>query len=165
MNNDDLDLLLDSDKAPFSGKRPMFLQVLCILTFVGAGLGILQSGFSIVVMGNMESAMNSLSDLGADNEITENFNNSYRWSKISQILNLVGSVLCLFGALVMWRLKKYGYFVYVLGQLLPLFGAFMTMNALSNGFLAGFGIVVTALSAIFPIAFIIMYGLNLKHMK
>ena len=164
MSDDDLDLLLDSDKPAFSGKRPMFLQVLCILTFVGAGLGIAQSLFTIFIVGAFDNAMNTLADLDSGPFVDE-FQNSYRWTKISYILNLVGSLLCLAGALIMWRLRKYGYFIYVLGQLLPLIGSFMVMNAFSTGFLGGLGFIGLALGAIFPIGFIIMYGLNLKHMR
>lgn len=66
----------------------------------------------------------------------------------------------------MWRLKKIGYYIYIPGQILPLIGSFMTMNSFAGGTLfAGFGMVAIGISFIFQLAFIIMYGVNLKYMK
>ena len=166
MNDElDLDTLLDDEgKKSYEGKRPVFLQVLCILTFVGTGIAIISAVFSIVVMGQMQDTMNSMNDAMLDMEVETGFDNMYRWSKIAQFLNLFGAVLCLVGALFMWRLRKFGYFIYVFGQALPLFGAFMTFNSMNLGVFGGFGFISMFIGALFPIAFIIMYGLNLKHM-
>lgn len=144
-------------------QRPVFLTVLCILTFVGAGLAIISALFSVLTMGQIESSFGQMNE--ALSEVDMDFSNSYRWVKISYVLNLCGGLLCLAGALFMWKLKKIGFFIYILGQLLPLFGSFMTMNSINLGVFAGFGIVMTVIGMLFPIAFIIMYGLNLKHMK
>lgn len=163
----DLDTLLDDEQPQgFSGKRPVFLQVLCILTFIGAGLGILGAVINIFTIGQMEETMTSMNDIMGD--FDDSFSNMYRWQKISYVLNLVGSLMCLAGALIMWRLRKYGYYIYVFGQVLPLVGAFMTFNSLTgigSGLFGGFGVIMMVFTAVFPIAFIIMYGLNLKHMR
>ena len=166
MNDElDLDSLLDNEgKKPYEGKRPVFVQVLCILTFVGAGLAIVTAVISILVMGQMQDTMNSMNDSLGGLELDTGLDNMYRWSKIAQFLNLFGSVLCLVGALFMWRLRKFGYFIYVFGQALPLFGTFMTYNSMNFGVFGGFGFISMFIGALFPIAFIIMYGLNLKHM-
>ena len=124
---EDLDLIIDNeDKRLFEGKRPVFLTVLCILTFIGAGYGVISGLIGIYTMGAMEDLRTSLltpeafggDDFGMDLE------NMYRWSKIAQLLALAGSIFCLGGALFMWNLKKFGYFIYVLGQILPIVGAF-----------------------------------------
>jgi hypothetical protein len=168
MIEDDLDLILDNEgKKPYEGTRPVFLQVLCILTFVGAGLGILSGFIGILMMGTMEVMVEGMATVAQDmpGDVENEFLDSYRWMKIAQVGSLVGNVLCLVGALVMWRMNKIGYFVYILGQALPIAGAFLTMNNIAGGIFSGFGFAGVVLMSLIPIAFIIMYGLNYKYMK
>lgn len=146
-------------------QRPVFLTVLCILTFSGTGLIIIVSLFSIVVMGQLESVMEDFNETYIELDSKTDLGNSYRWTKISYILNIVGSLLCLVGALIMWKLRKYGYYIYIVGQVLPLIGTFMVMNSMFSGNFGEFTIFSSIFSMIFPVVFIIMYGLNLKHMK
>ena len=159
------ELLLDDNQDEKPQQRPPFLTVLCILTYVGAGFGIIGGLIGLIAMSATSETYESLSEFG-DPSISEPFENAMRWSKISQLLALLGSALCLIGALFMWRLKKIGYYIYIPGQILPLIGSFMTMNSFAGGTLfAGFGMVAIGISFIFPLAFIIMYGVNLKYMK
>lgn len=158
-----LDLEISENTGP--KQRPVFITVLCILTFVGAGLAIISSLFSMLTMGFVENTIKGMDDAFNQSDVGMDFGNSYRWMKISYILNLVGSLLCLAGALFMWRLKKVGFYIYLIGQIIPLVGSFMTMNSSLNGIMANFGMIVMIIGMMFPIAFVIMYGLNLKHMK
>ena len=58
----------------------------------------------------------------------------------------------------MWKLKKTGFYIYTVGQLAYVIVPFVMIG----GGLAGLmGIV----GAIFPVIFIILYALNLKHMS
>lgn len=165
---EDLDLIIDNDdKKSYEGKRPQFLTVLCILTYVGSGLAIFAGIIGILMMGAMETLTSNLSDMSdLSNTTGPDLENMYRWTKISQILALIGAVLCLVGALVMWNLKKNGFYIYVFGQIIPLIGSFMTMNSVfSSSPFAGFGVFAMIIGSMFPLAFIIMYGINLKHME
>ena len=58
----------------------------------------------------------------------------------------------LFGAIKMWKLEKLGFFIYagasVVGIILPMV----------------FGLGFSAMGAVFPILFIVLYYLNVKHM-
>jgi len=146
-------------------QRPVFITVLCILTFSGAGLTIITSLFSIFTMGQLETTMNDMNDVFRNGDIRMDFGNSYRWMKISYVLNLAGALLCLAGALFMWKLKKLGFYIYLVGQILPIIVSFMTMSSIKMGPFASFGIIASFIGMLFPIAFVIMYGLNLKHMK
>ncbi|MNK12912.1 hypothetical protein D3C87_309900 [compost metagenome] len=85
-------------------KRPGFLTVLCILTFIGSGLGILSGvlgliGTSFLPFFTTEGTM------------------------IVQVIALVASLLCLFGAVKMWGLYKQGFTFYLLGALLSIAGS------------------------------------------
>jgi hypothetical protein len=66
----------------------------------------------------------------------------------------------------MWKLKKMGFYIYLVGEIAPFIVAFATigfagMFSLAGGFLA----IITALMFIFPLLFIILYALNLKHLN
>jgi len=149
-------------------QRPVFLLVLCILTFTGAGLSLISAIFSVLTMGHMEESYMQMSDamgrLGTD--IGVNFEDSYKWTKISNYANLFGNALCLAGALFMFKLRKIGYYMYIPGQIIPIVGGYLAMNSmLGGGIFAGFGMIAVAFSSLFAIAFIIMYGLNFKYMR
>lgn len=122
-------------------KRPTFLTVLCILTFIGSGLGTLTYLLMTVGMGSLMSYLGSFGG-GALGGGTTFF--------------AIGTVLAaasLYGAIMMWKLKKMGFYIYaaanVIAILLPLF----------------FGIPFTAFGAIVPVVFIVLYGLNLKALN
>ena len=165
---------LDINEVNPEVKRPVFITVLCILTFVGAGIGLLGALWSLFTIGQVQNTYEALDSFGGFGDgIGNGMEDFYRWSKISVYLNLLGNAMCLTGALVMWNLKKVGYFIYVPGQIIPLIGSFMIISSMSNlagagpagGMLANFGMLGFVLGALFPAAFIIMYGVNLKHMK
>jgi hypothetical protein len=69
------------------------------------------------------------------------------------------SLLCVFGAMQMWQLKKTGYFIYIAGEIIPAIAAF----ALGGGGMLGSMGAAVALAI--AIIWIVLYGLNLKHMK
>lgn len=142
-------------------KRPAFLTVLCILTFIGAGLGIIFGIYNVITVPAQIQAMKGLvamaegfGPLGA--ELKSQVASLEKFGFISAILSLVGSLLALFGAIKMWKLSKAGFFIYLLGQILALVGIFLISG---TSFLAG------PIGMIFPILFIVLYALNLKHLK
>lgn len=157
------DELLDSG-TEVQQKRPVFLLVLCILTFVGAGIGLLGALFSVFTMSQTEALYSQMNNFGPDFGI--DFEETYKWTKISNYMNLLGNALCLTGALFMFKLKKIGYYIYVPGQVLPLIGSYLAINSVfTGGMFAGLGIISIVIAAMIAIAFIVMYGLNLKHMR
>jgi len=167
--NDEIDLLDKeiSENTPIL-QRPVFITVLCILTFVGVGFSIISSIFGIFTMSMLENVMTSIGDtVGENDDFSQSLDNSYRWSKIIYILSIIGSIICLVGALLMWKLRKLGYFIYIVGQITPLIGTVLSAGSMSNDneIFGNFGVFSVIISMFFPIAFLIMYGLNLKHMK
>lgn len=73
------------------------------------------------------------------------------------ILAMVGAGLCLWGVLEMRKLKKQGFPIYALGQLLPFIG---TIALMGMGFLSGFG----SIGLIITIVFILLYFIQRKHL-
>jgi len=117
-------------------KAPVFLKVLCILTFVGSGLGLL---FSLLAVVGMGALMSSLSQYGLGGEATD--------GTMYLLVGLLVSAASVFGAIQMLKLKKMGFYIYAVAQVI--------------GLVMGFGII----SLIITGGFIAMYAINLKHMS
>ncbi len=163
--------ILDYENQQTKG-LPVFLKVLCILTFVGAGL------FGLMYIYNIISFESSIKQLEMSEKILSSSKNPFgdlsgtieatrQWGMLSYILALAGCVLCLVGALMMWKLKKIGFYTYVLGQIVPFIGSILMLNAMKGssafmGAVSSFGVI---LSAIIALAFIVMYAFNFKHLK
>lgn len=150
---------------------PTFLKVLCILTFVGAGFGIIGALYSMAMHEFTMSMMDKSFASGEGNPFLPK-NSTYmetlqKWGMVSYAMNLVGSLLCLLGAIIMWKLKKSGFYIYVLGQIIPFIAAYGLLGGMTSGggMFAGLVLIGQIIGAIFPIAFIVMYAVNLKHMK
>lgn len=147
-------------------ERPTFLTVLCVLSFIGNGLGFFQGAMGLLMVGiwgQMFKALNrNGAKMGQAQVEVQNVFNSITWFSL---MFIVASVLCLVGAILMWKLKKSGFILYVLGQCLPVLGTLFLFGFMFSGPAVGFGVMISIFSAIFPIAFVIMYGLNLKHLK
>lgn len=157
-------------------KRPVFLTVLCILTFVSCGFGLLSSGFGLLAGGQMQKqqlqTQRMMDRLQRDQDTPEIFDSMVestqkmqKWNSFNQLMSLGNVVICFAGAMLMWRLKKPGYFIYIAGQILPLISLFMMYSVMQNIPIMGTAmLIVGVFSAIFAIGFSVMYGLNLKHM-
>lgn len=130
-------------------KRPALLTVLCILSFIGSGLGVLiwllfTIGISSFLgfMGNIPGFSEAMAGSGAET------------GKAIMLLLVVLNAGTLAGAIMMWQLKKLGFWIYsgafVLGFIVPLI--------LMDQKFGIFGFIIMAL-------FITLYALNLKHME
>lgn len=151
-------------------KRPTFLTVLCILTFVGAGLNLVMSivnYFSYSAMAsNGSNLFNSLGGGGsAESEqlaqgigaLAEAFGMDFEKMALVSLIQALINIPILIGALLMWKQKKTGFYVYTVFELVqPIIPLVMGLGML-GGMMAVFGI-------LFAVVFIVLYGLNLKHM-
>jgi hypothetical protein len=86
-------------------------------------------------------------------------------TKLTGILGLVAALVCLYGVIQMWKLKKMGFWIYLVGEIAPIIITAVTVGVAGLfTFAGGFTAIMIGLGSIFTIAFIIMYALNLKHM-
>lgn len=157
-------------------KRPTFLTVLCILTFIGVAISLYSSltgyfeakekaaaGVSISqeIDQALENADNvDQAEMGPTKDMIKGVTDKLDYGKMATG-NLLGgglNIIILAGALLMWRLKKSGFYIYTAAQLAQVGVSFWSLG---GGALGGaVGIVV----ALLALLFIILYGLNLKHM-
>lgn len=155
-----------TNAAATPAKRPTFITVLCILSFVGIAFSLIggimnyftysalaASGDMFNHMGGegeqMGQAMNAMSDmLGLD----------YGKMATAAIIQALLNIPILIGVIMMWKQKKTGFYVYAAFEILqPLMPLFLGLG-LAGGIMAVVGL-------IFAIVFIVLYGVNLKHMS
>lgn len=131
------------------GHRPDLLTVLCILTFIGSGLG----AFSNLVMSLSYDMIKEMAESGEMNfpgmDIYLSLPRSF------YVVSFVVMFASLFGALQMWKLRKFGFHVYTIAQLLLLLLPTIYMPRIEYPFL---NIFITA-------TFVLLYAVNLKHMS
>ena len=137
--------------------RPVFLTVLCILSFIAAGFAILGYVTVLTLMGAASSiASGSIEGMSAEantamaEAMAKVPSAGLTWAYL--IVGFLTVIVSLFGVIKMWKLQKVGYFMYV--------GA-SVVSMIMGMVYSGFGV----MAIIFPVLFIALYGMNLKHMK
>ena len=130
-------------------KRPPLLTILCILTFIGSGMGFF--GFLGGTL-QYETTMEALKVIYADfPEASYLLNAPHKFFVIATVL--MGASLL--GAIFMWNLRKIGFHLYALAQIIYLILPFIFFSGETNQFL---NIITTAL-------FVYLYARNLPLMR
>ena len=139
-----------------AGKRPVFLTVLCILSFIAAGFGILGYITAITAMGAasaITSGMSGLEGMEGMSEAMESVGPSMGMTWAYIIVGFLTTIVALVGVLKMWKLKAQGFMLYAGATVVSII-----MGIVYSGFGASIaGIVIGG-------AFIAMYYINKKHM-
>lgn len=145
--------------------RPVFLTVLCILSFIGSSLGLIGAIWGYVSvkasaelyenMGNAEGE----DPLGVMSSVQDSLLNAVENALPNLIIGVFCSLLCLVGAILMWKLNKKGFYIYALGELAQPITAFVLSG---GGLIGGIG---AAFSLIVALVFVVLYGMNYKHLK
>jgi hypothetical protein len=146
-------------------QKPLFLLVLCILAFIGNGLSVIQ-GVLMYTMSGFYSKFFTMIKMSSDQDsvqlnLIEKLLSGIGWWAVAIF---VGSIICLAGTLIMWRLIKYGYFLYVFGQLVALMGALYFFIFSISGPIQNGAVIFVVLISLVPFSFIIMFGINLKYL-
>ncbi|HRO46795.1 hypothetical protein [Agriterribacter sp.] len=155
--------------------RPVFLTVLCILTFIGSSWGII-SGITSYLSANATSGIAQAAMQDAREKVEDEDNAGSKFAekilsgtsemlqpenlRKSALFSIIASVFTLLGGILMFGLKKTGFYSYVLGTAIGIAGPFIAfgggnfLTILSSSFIAFIGIL-----------FVILYGLNVKHLR
>lgn len=158
-----------------SFRRPTFLVVLCILTFVGSGWNILANLFYLFTANMLDGTINieqnsavvgELESQGIDSFFSGYWNSSLglmqagmQYAREMVIFRLVFNVFALSGAILMFQLKRWGFYFYVAAQILLLF---------MLPYFAGFHLTVLIkmlLAGLVSCVFIALYAVHLKYMN
>lgn len=133
-------------------KRPTFLTVLCILSFISGGLGSLSALitpiFSDIMIEFLKNSPNY------DETLMEETIMLLRAGLGYYLITFVFAMCSLVGVFFMWKLKKIGFHFYALSNLGLLFAPMLMFDMA----ISWAGIFLTA-------SFILLYAVNLKFMK
>lgn len=150
-------------------KLPTMLNVLTILTFIGSAFMLISIPISKFFIGFAKKAMEDPATMErmTEKEIAE-MEKGVRVFDLMEanatpiwIVTILGAALCIYGAVQMRKLKKDGYFIYLVGEILPIIG-FAIILGFSNYFTSTSSY-ITNLGL--PLLFIILYATQLKHLK
>jgi len=141
---------------------PSGINVLTILTFIGCGIGFLGSIWQFFSakrnLDRMEEMINSGNYKNMMSpEALEVARKTYENRVPVTLIGLVAIVLCLVGAIQMRQLKKQGYLLYLVGEILPIVGMLVFIGM---GAFRGFGVLALCI----PLLFIILYTVQRKHL-
>ena len=85
---------------------------------------------------------------------------------LTGIVGVVASLICLWGVIQMWKLKKMGFYIYLIGEIAPLIVSLVTIGFASIfSFTGGIMALAVLFGFVFSLIFILLYALNLKHMN
>ncbi len=159
-------------------QRPVFLKVLCILSFIGSGYGII-NGVVTYSKANDISTFVTEVKTEINNKISKKkkTNDTASVSFAGNVVNnmsvmatpdnlrkmaigtVISSILCLLGAILMWNLRRVGFYIYTLGTLVIIIYPFYLFG---NNFLANISV---GIQSFIGIIFVIFYAMNIKSMK
>lgn len=143
---------LEFTNESLSPQRPVFLKVLCILTFVSAGFSSIISLLTPVMAEPLIEFMQNAPNYNEEQMADAIIYLRAGWGYHSLMCLLHAASLA--GAVLMWKLKKIGFHVYALANL----AALLAPTLMFSFPFSWFGIMLTA-------GFIAMYAMNLKHMN
>lgn len=162
--------------------RSTLLTVLCILTFVGSGWTILSSAWAYSSAAKTEQMISSVrrqnindsasrqdSTVGKEHKRKSEFGfkmmstmskmmtaDNIRKSAIGAIISALFTLL---GAILMWNLRRTGFYLYIAGTLVGISVPFVLYG---NNMMA---VGLSSFSSFFGLLFIALYALNLKSMR
>jgi len=165
-----------------SRPRPTLLTVLCILTFIGSGWTIISSVYSYSTAQRTARMFSQDSTNRQNNLIAQKDSATKHWRKnqtnfgprmmlsLSKMLTeenihkiaiggIISGLCTLVGALLMWWLRRNGFYLYILGVII---GIIVPFYLYGNNLLA---LGVSSFSNFFGLLFIALYALNIKSLR
>ena len=147
------------------------LKVLTILTFIGSGYALIQSIWSYFTidksLAKMQEVMNNPDVFNKLPDVVKKMYSPEALDLIRKsiankipitILAVIAAVLCIYGAIQMRQLKMNGYYLYIIGCILPFIASYIFLGtAAFTGVMAWIFIGVTVL-------FIILYTAQRKYL-
>ena len=135
-------------------ERPVLLKILCILSWVGSGIQIFSSTiYSLFINDTVKQEFFALLP---NKEVIDMYEKLFILLDSTSIWYLILYLINIAVVHMMWNSKLNGYYGYIFTQILILLVPF-SVNP--------FNLSQFAVSLIFPIIFILLYGLNFKHFK
>ncbi|MES1249228.1 MAG: hypothetical protein ABUL46_01015, partial [Chitinophaga rupis] len=147
-------------------KMPEMINVLTILTFIGSGLGIIgalwsftkaKANYDALSSANLDQLPDFVKKLSGGDPL-EIARRAYEMRFPILLSTLIACALCIAGAVQMRRLKKTGFTIYTIGELLPIIISVVLMGSSATGLGSIFGFCIAIL-------FVVLYATQLKYLK
>lgn len=158
-----------------NSKRPVFLTIVCIISFVGLGITMFKSLFAFA-LGQLSSSVYSLAQNGMEEALNqmrisdptalplvENI-----FEAVLKLINVfpalfgitfVLSGVALAGVILMWNLRKSGFYMFCAAKAIMVF---IPMMLIGVNFIS---VIISATSFMVTVIFITLYALNLKTLE
>src|SRR5436190_7248734 len=150
--------------------RPLFLTILCIITFIGSVAGIIinvkgyfnaNTEVENITSGKSKASLKKLFSLynSPSAELVRIGNlNAENYKKFC-IGCIASSILCLVGTILIFKLKRTGFYSFTLGTFFNLITHFLLFGD-KFGFMG-----ISILAALVGFVFVILFGMNLKYLE
>jgi hypothetical protein len=149
-------------------KRPQFLTILCVLSFISIAWTI-YGGITEMVKSpdreaeeieQIQSKLEEMEDApGFAKTMMEGSMLMLDNRKAINILGLGCALISLTGVLMMWKQRRTGFWVYSASQVISAAGMFAIIGTSTAA------MIFAAMGIFFSLLFILLYSLNLKHMS
>jgi hypothetical protein len=164
--------------------RPTLLKVLCILTFIGSSWLILTQLWSYSTASKTAQMISSIRNVSQNDSANKDssvqqqhathkegfFLGKKMMMSVSKMLTvenirktaigtIMSAILTLIGAILMWRFKRSGFYLYIAGTVIGLSVPFYLYGA--NTMSVG----ISFFSGFFGLIFIALYALNIKSLR
>jgi hypothetical protein len=153
---------LETTESPVQ-ERPEFLKILCILSFVASGLMILVYALGAMALSLSQETIEELwPQMTASYPQFEEVDGVEFFNQVGMmsVYGLIANIFSLVGVIMMWRLEKIGFYIYLIAELTINFFS-LNINTGEEG--PQYGSLI--FSILLDLVFIVMYFMNLKHMK
>jgi len=151
-------------------EKPGSIKTLTILTFIGNALGVLSGIWAYLKSTKNLADLETMRSKPEYEKMPEMFKGMFSADAIERarlmdanklpllIINLIGCILCIYGAIEMRKLKLNGFYVYVVGSILPFVGLLLFIGI---GYFTGWA---GYLAVGFTVLFIGLYYINSKYL-
>jgi hypothetical protein len=152
-------------------KRPRFLTVLCVFSFVCVGIAIAFAIFNEVyntpenMRENLEKVRERSPAQAQQMEKAIEMRENTTWGKVQNFVFILIELVSLLGVVMMFNLKRMGFYIYAAIEILPYSMMFFGDGSADFGGSKGSNIVFGVIFLLIDLGFVVMYAMNLKHLK
>jgi Na+-transporting NADH:ubiquinone oxidoreductase subunit NqrB len=157
-------------------KRPTFIAVICILSFVLNGFSFVNnmSVFNepskevTILLAEMQQQQVSITKASADEATKQQLTQmltaftatiTTAMVKKMSLFSVIAAIVCLIGTSLMWRMKKLGFHFFIVGTLISILAPFILFGG------NGLSLLIAAIMSIIWLILLGLFAVNLKFME
>ncbi|HTC01618.1 MAG TPA: hypothetical protein VK705_13140 [Ferruginibacter sp.] len=157
-------------------KRPTFIAVICILSFVLNGFSFVNnmsvfnepSKEATILLTEMQQQQASITKANADEATKEQLTQmlskftatiTTAMVKKMSLFSVIAAIICLIGTSLMWRMKKAGFHFFIVGTLISILAPFILFGG------NGLSLLIAAIMSIIWLILLSLFAVNLKFME